>query len=112
MKRLSNDAAAIDNMGVANKEEKAEQVPPKKSVIARNNWSVSNDANEEDDEPTDTEVIADSVEESSDGDEESIIHNEFVDDEAEEIENYISGDSMDEDERQEIEGIILLQFGF
>lgn len=106
---LSNDSTnPIDTLNITNSS-KVEAESPKKAVVARNNWGISNGIVDSDSEE-DVDFIPHS-EEDSDGesqeDEDEHEHeerNELVDDEVEVIENYESGDSMDEEERREIEG--------
>lgn len=109
LKRISNKASEpIDRLGLDDESKKAEEdVPPKESVPARNNWGMPNGLVDSDSD-ADNEVVPDSEQES---DEESEANsNEFVNDMADEVDDYNSGDSMDENERRDIEGIDWLCF--
>lgn len=96
---LSNESPkAIDKLG----SEQTENAAPKKSVAARNNWSVSNGLIDSESELEET--VPESSEEGSDEECDEESENSMFDDEAEEVVDYNSGDSMEEDERREIEG--------
>lgn len=104
---LSNESPKpIDKLGVADTA-KAEEKPAKKAVPARNNWSHLVDSESE---PEQDELVLETDEGESQGEEGEETENEFVDDEVEVVENYESGDSMDEEEKREIEGLFARPF--